>query len=83
LCGCTLSSLGGLYGMGMFRCQWEMPEHESKIPTELTLQDLNRLDRFSTIRTFEVAVFDQSDWSGSFPLNVILFRDDQWRLMSA
>src|SRR5437867_212613 len=69
--------------MGMFDCQRKMPEHETKIMTELTLQGLNRLDRFARIRTFEVAVFHESDWSGNFSLHVIVLRDDECRLISA
>jgi hypothetical protein len=60
-----------------------MPEHEPKIMTELTLQGLNCLDRISAIRAFEVAVFYQRDRSRSFPLYVIVRRDDECRLMSA
>jgi len=83
LCRSSFSSLSSQEGVRMFVCERKMPEHEPKIMTELTLQGLNCLDRVSAKRAFEVAVFYQSDRSRSFPLHVIVRRDDEWRLMSA
>lgn len=67
----------------MFVCHRELPEHEAKIMTELTLQSLNRLDRVSVIGTFEIALFYQRNWSGRFSLHVIVLSDDQLRLIGA
>jgi hypothetical protein len=70
------SSLGGLDGMRMLLCQQKVPEHESKIMTELTLQSLNRRDRLSAIWAFEVTVLYERDSSRTIPLHMIVFYDD-------
>jgi hypothetical protein len=58
-----------------------MPERKSKIIATLTLQDLNGLHCLARIGAFEVAVFHQSDWSGTSSLYVIVLRDDYCRFV--
>jgi hypothetical protein len=76
---CRLSRLGGLHGMRMFVCQRKVPEHESEIMTELTLQGLNRRERLSAIGAFEITVFHERDSSRTISFHVIVFCDDECR----
>src|ERR671938_122385 len=71
LCSCGLCSFCCMLSMRMYLCHGKVAKHEAKFVANIRLYVFDYRVSLPTIRTFIIAVLNQSDWSHIRSLNVV------------